>query len=135
MEHEEETGFVALHDDGDVFSGVTQRRQQWRRSRVVIPEIVMHELESPSNFAGFCVQSHDGIRPLVVAAPARHSLALASPVAPAKGVGTGFQLHRSVPERASKARTTPAGMTARWLSSMADPTTTRSSITVGGEVM
>src|SRR3989442_10820453 len=59
MEHEEETGFVALYDDGDVFSGVTQRRQQRRRSCVVIPEIVMHELESPSNFAGYCVQGHD----------------------------------------------------------------------------
>ena len=49
--------------------------------------------------------------------------------------GSGSQLQRRAPVRASKARTTPAGMSARVLSSMAEPTTTISSITAGGEVM
>src|SRR6266566_7000828 len=45
----------------------------------------------------------------------------------------GSQLQRKAPERASKARTTPAGISTRPLSSIAEPTTTISSITAGGE--
>src|SRR5580692_10728096 len=49
--------------------------------------------------------------------------------------GMGSQLQRSAPLRASKARTTPAGMSTLWLSLIAEPTITTSSITAGGEVM
>ena len=49
--------------------------------------------------------------------------------------GIGSQLQRNLPERASNARTTPLGISTRELSSIDDPTTTRSSITAGGEVI
>ena len=49
--------------------------------------------------------------------------------------GMGSQVQRSAPERASNARTTPLGMSVRPLSLIDDPTTTRSSMTAGGEVM
>src|SRR5438552_8078381 len=49
--------------------------------------------------------------------------------------GMGSQLQRKAPDRVSKARTTPAGISTRPLSSIADPTTTMSSITAGGDVM
>src|SRR5580704_16250671 len=49
--------------------------------------------------------------------------------------GMGSQLQRSAPLRASRARTTPAGMSTRWLSLIAEPTITTSSIAAGGEVM
>src|SRR5882757_1923430 len=49
--------------------------------------------------------------------------------------GIGSQLQRSAPVRASNPRTTPEGMSARLLSSIAEPTITRLSITAGGDVM
>src|SRR5437588_10271333 len=49
--------------------------------------------------------------------------------------GMVSQLQRKAPDRVSKARTTPAGISTRPLSSIADPTTTMSSITAGGDVM
>ncbi len=48
---------------------------------------------------------------------------------------SGSQLQRNAPVRASKPRTTPLGITARLLSSMAEPTMTTPSTTTGGEVM
>ena len=48
--------------------------------------------------------------------------------------GTGFQVQRSAPVRASKARTSPLAPTVELLSAMAEPTTMRSLITAGGEV-
>ncbi len=59
-------------------------------------------------------------------------------VAPSGALATacsGSQLQRRAPVWASKARTTPLGITAWELSSMDDPTTTSPSITAGGEVM
>src|ERR1700740_3850956 len=67
-----------------------------------------------------------------LAAPTWRSADLSSlPPAPV-AAGIGSQLHRKAPVRASNARTTPAGIAARWLSSIADPTTTRASIMAGG---
>jgi hypothetical protein len=57
--------------------------------------------------------------------------AFAEPVWP---TGTGFQLQRSAPVRASNARTTPEGEMARWLSATVDPTMTRPLTIAGGDV-
>jgi hypothetical protein len=49
--------------------------------------------------------------------------------------GSGSHFQRSLPVRASKARTSPLDMSTRALSSIAEPTITTSSITAGGDVM
>src|SRR5689334_6732950 len=41
--------------------------EQWRRSNVVIPKIVMDSLEGPDPFAGRCFQDNDGVCVLIVA--------------------------------------------------------------------
>ena len=67
-----------------------------------------------------------------LAAPVRHGF----PGAAVAGFGgIGSQLQRNPPLRTSKARTTPLGISTRLLSSIAEPTTTTSSTTAGGEVM
>ena len=48
--------------------------------------------------------------------------------------GTGFQVQRNAPVRASNARTSPVAPTLELLSAMAEPTTIRSPMTAGGEV-
>ena len=70
-----------------------------------------------------------------LAAPLRHAVAelVVAASVPFGGIGSHFQ--RKAPERASKARTTPPGMSTRLLSSIADPTITMSSATAGGDVM
>src|SRR5258708_37616686 len=71
-----------------------------------------------------------------LAAPVVGSVALALgffPSEPADAVvGIGSQLQRNRPLRASKARTTPAGMAVPWLSVMAQPTTTRTAMAAAG---
>jgi len=54
---------------------------------------------------------------------------------PERASGTGSHRQRSAPVRASYARTTPLGISARMLSLIAEPTTTTSSTTAGGDVM
>src|SRR5882672_8543049 len=61
------------------------------------------------------------------AAPVFHTFACS-----AEFFGIGSQLHRRLPVRTSKARTTPLGMSTFELSLMAEPTTTTSPMTVGG---
>ncbi len=51
---EDKTCLVALNHHRDIFSVVVQSCEQRRRGGVVIPEIVMDELESPGDFSGFC---------------------------------------------------------------------------------
>lgn len=41
--------------------------KQWRRSGIVVPEVVVDELKSPDEFPRFSTQSDDGIRPLAIA--------------------------------------------------------------------
>ena len=48
--------------------------------------------------------------------------------------GTGSNVHRSAPVRASNPRTSPLAASIRLLSATAEPTTTTPSTTVGGEV-
>ena len=66
-----------------------------------------------------------------MAAPVRQT----PPGAPVSLGEIESHFQRRAPVRASNARTTPPGMSARPLSSMDDPTTTRSSMTAGGDVM
>ena len=48
--------------------------------------------------------------------------------------GTGFQVQRNAPLRASNARTSPLAPTVELLSATAEPTTMRSPMIAGGEV-
>src|SRR5438105_819393 len=64
---------------------------------------------------------------------AKTDQALAAPTFADAGRGSHFQ--RSVPVRASKARTTPLGSSARLLSAIADPTMTISRRIAGGDVI
>src|SRR4029077_4456245 len=59
--------------------------------------------------------------------------ALAAPTFADAGRGSHFQ--RNAPVRASKARTTPLGSSARLLSPIAEPTMTRSRRIAGGDVI
>jgi hypothetical protein len=52
----------------------------------------------------------------------------------AESRGTGSQLQRSLPVRASKARTSPLAALVRLLSATAEPVTIKPLITAGGEV-
>lgn len=63
----EKAGLVTLDDDGDIFAVEAQRREQRRCSAVEIPKIVMDDLKSPDEFAGFAAESDDRVGPLVVA--------------------------------------------------------------------
>src|SRR5258708_26691183 len=67
IEDIEKPSLVALNHDGNVFSVVAQRGEQRRRGGIVIPQVVMDELESPDELSGFCAERDHGIRPLVIA--------------------------------------------------------------------
>ncbi len=69
IQHVEQAGLVALNDDRDILFSVAQDCKQRRRRAIKIPQIVVHELKSPGDFAGLCAQRHHGIGPLVVAGP------------------------------------------------------------------
>src|SRR5215472_364358 len=63
----EESGLVALNDDGDVFAVNVQCGEQRRGGTVKVPQIVMNELKAPDELAGFATQGDHGVGPLVVA--------------------------------------------------------------------
>src|SRR5215469_4121570 len=63
----EESGLVALNDDGDVFAVNVQGGEQRRGGTVKVPQIVMNELKAPDELAGFATQGDHGVGPLVVA--------------------------------------------------------------------
>jgi hypothetical protein len=63
----EESGLVSLNDDRDGPAVVENGRQQRWRGGVVITEIVMDELESPLEDAGFGVERNYRVGPLVIA--------------------------------------------------------------------
>src|ERR1700755_1325741 len=88
-------------------------------------------MKTRSRFGSTAITDH------ALAAPVFHLAAVPDAEVTADGAlgGMGSQLQRSAPVRASNARTTPEGMSTRLLSSIAEPTITRSSITAGGEVM
>ena len=74
--------------------------------------------------------AHTLAAPAWAVAPPRQVARARSPAS--RGIGS--QLQTLSPVCAEKARTTPRGARTRWLSVIADPTTTRSPITAGGEV-
>src|SRR5439155_19197562 len=67
IEDVEEARFVALDDNRHRASIAHQRREQRRRRRVVVPEIVMDQLEAPRDLARRRAQRDDRVRPFVVA--------------------------------------------------------------------
>ena len=60
-------GLVALDHDGNSTSVVHDGRQQRRRRRVVIPQVMVNELKAPGELTRPGAQRNDGIRPLVIA--------------------------------------------------------------------
>src|ERR1700760_1805263 len=87
-------------------------------------------MKTRSRFGSTAITDH------ALAAPVFHVAAVRDADVAVGAFGEmGSQLQRGAPVRASNARTTPEGMSARLLSSIAEPTITRSSITAGGEVM
>ena len=64
IQHVEKSGFVALNYHRHAFAVVLQGGEQRGRCAVVIPQIVMNELKSPGEFAGFRVQARRWNRPI-----------------------------------------------------------------------
>src|SRR4029077_384278 len=69
MQHVEKAGLVALNDDRHLASVPGDRGQERRRGGVVVPEIVVHELEAPRDFPRLRAQRDDGVGPLIVTGP------------------------------------------------------------------
>ena len=83
IQYVKKPGLIPLNNDVNFFSLMLQCCEQWRRCRVVVPQVVMHELKTPGDLAGLTVQCNYRIGPLVVSrskpaivvgtgAPSRH---------------------------------------------------------------
>ena len=149
-----------LRGDRDRGGAVAPGEERGLGRDVVVPEIVVDDLEAPHQLAGGGAQGDDGVRPPVVAR------ARAAPVVGARAAGRdehqpalrdrrtgsttrcrlrcaassglahgiGSQVQRSAPVRASKARTMPRSTSTARLSPIDDPTTTTSPAIAGAEV-
>ena len=58
IQHKEVSGLVALNDNRHRSAVAAQGGEDRLGSGVVIPQIVMHELETPDQFTGLCRQRH-----------------------------------------------------------------------------
>src|SRR5687768_7192875 len=69
LEHIKKSGFAGLRDDVDGLA-VVLHRQQLRRGRiVVVPQIMMDDLEMPQPLARSCVEGEQAVAEQVVASP------------------------------------------------------------------
>src|SRR5438128_6682913 len=53
--------------DGDGRRVVFPSEESWLRGNVVVPNVVMNNLEAPDEFSGRCLEGDDGVGPFVVA--------------------------------------------------------------------
>ncbi len=66
IQDKQETSFVALDNYRDTFAIALESGEERRGGGIVVPEVVVHELESPDEFSGLTTKGDDGIGPLVV---------------------------------------------------------------------
>src|ERR1700677_4920486 len=67
IEHVEKTSLIALNHYWSWLAIVGKRSEQRRRCRVVVPQVMMHKLESPCDLSCFGMQRDDGVCPFIVA--------------------------------------------------------------------
>src|SRR5262249_35503955 len=134
-------------------SAKEQRGEDWLGRCVVVPQIMMNELEVPYQRAGLADSATrefahllSRLQSVIVRACAPRcnetssrqasteiiAQALPAPVGDIVSE-SGCQLQRRLPVLTSKAPTTPLGHSTRWLSATDDPIITKPSATAGGE--
>src|ERR1700743_2005303 len=69
VEGEKKAGLRGLDHRIDGFSVVPEGGQRGLRADVVVPQVVMHQLLTPFELAGFAVERDAGIGPAIVSVP------------------------------------------------------------------
>ena len=69
IKHEGKPLFGHLHNRFDGFSVDSDVGQDWSGGQIIIPQIVMDQLEMPDTFTGFCLQAHQTVAEEIVAEP------------------------------------------------------------------